>query len=189
MPFILLIGLLALISYPFGITLWDWAQLLIVSAVLAAGGVWFNRQQREREIEVAERRAQGDAVQAYLDEMSELLLDDKDPLRKSKEGSEVRMLARARTVTALRRLDAEHNRSILDFLGDAKLIGDPNNPIIDLSGADLDSVKLNATNLMGAVLRGSNLSSAKVNSADLRGADLRGADLTGAIVEQKPLTG
>jgi hypothetical protein len=129
-PFILLIGILALISYPFGVTLWDWAQLLIVPAVLAAGGVWFNRQSREREIEVAERRAQDDTLQAHLDQMSDLLLDEKRPLRDSKEGDEVRMLARARTVTALRRLDAEHNRSILAFLSDSKLVGDPNLDLI-----------------------------------------------------------
>jgi hypothetical protein len=30
--------------------LWDWLKLLIVPAVLAAGGLWFNRQQHEREL-------------------------------------------------------------------------------------------------------------------------------------------
>jgi hypothetical protein len=29
-------------------TLCDWLQLLIISAVLATGGFWFNRQQNER---------------------------------------------------------------------------------------------------------------------------------------------
>jgi hypothetical protein len=34
-------------------TLWDWMKLLIVPAVIAGGGLWFNRQQRERELEIA----------------------------------------------------------------------------------------------------------------------------------------
>ncbi len=39
-----------LIGYRYGITLWDWIKLLIVPAVIAGGGLWFNRQQREREL-------------------------------------------------------------------------------------------------------------------------------------------
>jgi hypothetical protein len=40
-----------LIGYRYGITLWDWIKLLIVPGVIAGGGFWFNRQQRERELE------------------------------------------------------------------------------------------------------------------------------------------
>jgi hypothetical protein len=43
-------------------TFWDWLQLLIVPAVLAAGGVWFNLQQREREQQIANDRAQDEAL-------------------------------------------------------------------------------------------------------------------------------
>ena len=50
-----------------------------------------------------EQRAQDPALQAYLDQMSTLLLE-KD-LRNSEEDSEVRTLARARTLTVLERLD------------------------------------------------------------------------------------
>jgi hypothetical protein len=46
---VLLLGILTLIGLPFGITLWEWVKLLIVPAVIAAGGLWFNTQQRERE--------------------------------------------------------------------------------------------------------------------------------------------
>jgi hypothetical protein len=35
---VVLLGLLTLIGLPFGITLWDWAELLIVPLVLAGGG-------------------------------------------------------------------------------------------------------------------------------------------------------
>jgi hypothetical protein len=48
---VLLLGILTLIGLPFGITLWAWVKLLIVPAVIAGGGLWFNRQQRERELQ------------------------------------------------------------------------------------------------------------------------------------------
>jgi hypothetical protein len=35
---VIALGILVLIGYPYGITLWDWAQLLIIPAVIAAGG-------------------------------------------------------------------------------------------------------------------------------------------------------
>ena len=38
-------------------TLWDWLQLLIIPAVLAGVGLWFNRQQRDREMNIAEQRS------------------------------------------------------------------------------------------------------------------------------------
>src|SRR5215213_11960325 len=80
-------------------TLWDLLQLVIVPLALAVIGLWFTAQQdarqqqienqrAEAERELAEQRAQDEALQAYLDQMSNLLLE-KD-LRKSEEGSEVR---------------------------------------------------------------------------------------------------
>jgi hypothetical protein len=68
------VGLLTiaiLIGYRYGITLWDWIKLLVVPAVIAAGGLWFNAQQREREQRTANERAQDEALQAYLDQMSD----------------------------------------------------------------------------------------------------------------------
>jgi hypothetical protein len=84
--------------------------------MLAAIGFWFTAQQdarqqqienqraqqaqkienkrAEAERELAVQRAQDEALQAYLDQMSSLLLE-KD-LRASEEVSEVRTLARAR---------------------------------------------------------------------------------------------
>ena len=34
------------IGYRYDIILWDWIKLLIVPAVIAGGGLWFNAQQR-----------------------------------------------------------------------------------------------------------------------------------------------
>jgi hypothetical protein len=80
--------------------------------VIAAGGLWFNSQQRarelridaqqrEREQDIVQQRAQDEAVQAYLNHIGELLLDKDKPLRQSIEGDKPRTLARARTLTVL----------------------------------------------------------------------------------------
>src|SRR5919106_2784525 len=76
---------------------WDWLQLLIIPVLLALGAFWFNRQERwaqndletrrqesaqalareerENDREIAADRAREDALQGYLDRMSELILD------------------------------------------------------------------------------------------------------------------
>src|SRR5213592_265877 len=40
-----------------GKTLWDWLQLLIIPAVLAGGGLWFNQMQKNREQQAIEQQA------------------------------------------------------------------------------------------------------------------------------------
>jgi hypothetical protein len=56
-------------------TLWDWLDLLIVSAVLAVLGLWFNRAQRGRDEYFQSQRAEDDALEKYLDYVSKLLVD------------------------------------------------------------------------------------------------------------------
>jgi hypothetical protein len=57
-------------------TLWDWLDLLIVSAVLAVLGFWFNRAQRSRDEYIQSQRAEDDALEKYLDYASKLLVDN-----------------------------------------------------------------------------------------------------------------
>src|SRR5918994_4267886 len=45
----IVLSLLVAIGYPYGITLWDWIKLLVVPGAIAAVGLWFNRQQQERQ--------------------------------------------------------------------------------------------------------------------------------------------
>jgi hypothetical protein len=94
-----------------GKTVWDWLQLLIVPFALAGIGFWFTEQQDARQQALEEQRAQDAALQAYLDEMGDLMLNRK--LQDSQESDPVRILARARTATILTRLDAERNNSVL----------------------------------------------------------------------------
>lgn len=173
-------------------TLWDWLNLLIVPAVLALGGYFFTRSENRRTQEVAETRAQDEALQAYLDQMGHLLLEKR--LRQSEEdgaeeSGEAQTLARARTQTILKRLDACHKRSIVEFLYEAQLIFAGSSVLdlkgVDLSGADLrggnlSDAKLSGANLMATNLRDTNLSRANLNSANLKDANLSLANLTGA---------
>jgi len=158
-------------------TFWDWLQLLIIPFALAIIAFSFNRVERKNEQLIASDNQQEAALQAYLDKMSELLL--KDGLRESKLNAEVRSIARARTLTVLRRLDANRKVSLLRFLYESGLI-DESNRIIDLDGADLHAVDLHDVKLTRAALCGVDLSGADLRTVDLYEADLENANLSNA---------
>src|SRR5215211_4565925 len=172
-----------------GKTLWDWLQLLsalAIPVVLAVAGFYFSSQQDERqrlsevrraksEQAIEEQRAQDAALQAYLDQMSQLMLGGN--LRGSEEDSEVRTLARARTRTVLARLDGPRKGRVVQFLYEALLLN-KENPVVSLSDV----------RLRGADLSQLDLSGANLSSADLSGADLSDADLSGAVLIETDLT-
>jgi uncharacterized protein YjbI with pentapeptide repeats len=182
--------------------LWHWLELLgtlAIPVVLAVAGFWFTAQQDARqqkiedrrakaEQELAAQRAQDEALQTYLGQVGTLLL--KEDLRSAEAGSEVRTLARARTLTVLGRLGPDRKRTVIEFLYEASLInGD--NPAIPLNNANLSGIDLSSRylkdrritgdpNLEGINLRGADLSEADLRSANLTEADLSGADLSEA---------
>jgi len=174
-------------------TLWDWLQLLsalAIPVVLAVAGFWFAAWQGERqqaiedqranvERDVEDQRAQDTALQAYLDQMTELILEKN--LRDSKEESEVRTLARARTLTVLGRLGPDRKRSVLQFLYESTLV-QQSNPIVDLENADLSEANLRLDNLIDANLSDANLRGAELSDANLSDATLRGANLSDATL-------
>jgi uncharacterized protein YjbI with pentapeptide repeats len=135
--------------------------------------------QRERELEVALQRSQDDALQAFLDQISQLLTDKERPLRRGRPGDNLSAVARARTLTALTRLDGGRKSSVLQFLHESGLVL-KGHTVIELSGADLSEADLRATNLSKANLSATNLRRAVLDAADLRGAELRDADLSEA---------
>ena len=105
-------------------TLWDLLQLLIVPLVLAAVGFWFTAQQEARQRQIEDRRAQVEreiederaeqvTLQAYLDQMGTLLLDRN--LRSADKNSDVRRLARARTLVVLDALGPTRQERVLRF--------------------------------------------------------------------------
>ena len=172
------------IGYRYDITLWDWLNLLVVAVVIAGVGIWFNRQQRERELEIAEHRTQDEGLQAYLDVMSQLLTDEKRPLRRAQIGDSLSSVARARTV--LPRLDGERKARVVQFLYESGLIA-KGRPILDLLRVDLRGADLLGVGLRGADLNGAHLSGAHLFRADLKWAVLSFADLSGADLRRVDL--
>jgi uncharacterized protein YjbI with pentapeptide repeats len=134
---------------------------------------------RERELEVENQRAQGEALQGYVDRIEQLLLDKDRPLLRSAVRSEVRILARARTLNVLPRLNGERKRSVLQFLYESGLVS-KGRVVIDLAGADLREAALSLANLSGAYLSTANLSKASLDAADLREAGLSATNLSDA---------
>jgi Pentapeptide repeats (8 copies) len=180
-------------------------DLLIVPLMLALITVLFTvlqgiRQDRiedqraDSALKIEEQRAQDVALQDYLDQMGSLLLNEDRLLRQSKEGDEVRTLARARTLTVLERMDPSRRGQVIQFLSEAGLIQRvEGKPIIRLSdanlgGTDMDSADLEGADMESADLRGANLRAANLTNADLfyahlEGANLQSADLEGADLE------
>jgi hypothetical protein len=194
-----------------GKTVWDWLQLLIVPLALAVVGLWFTDQQNARQEEIEAQRAQAAALQAYLDQMSSLML--KEDLLTASVPSEERTLARARTRSVLARLDPERKDDVVLFLMEASLI---QLTIEDPTGGDSRStppgdpptdpeLRGNAADFMQAPPLGENLPEPlegdppvvsladtelvgiSLTSASLYGADLRYATLDDASLKRADL--
>src|SRR5712691_9181345 len=169
-----------------GRTLWDWIQFFAVLAIpiiVAAGTVYFTLQitlqqaqlsiaasekQHQTDIQIAQDQQQEATLNAYLNDMTTLLLDKKlgSPAVTDKAASaEAAVVARVKTLTVLRRLtDPQRKARVVQFLYEAHLIGyfasypfptlpySLIGPIIylfdaDLRGADLQGTTLNGTDL------------------------------------------
>jgi hypothetical protein len=128
-------------------TLWDWLNLLGILAipiVVSLGAAWYTAQQGKASDRENTDNQRETALQAYIDRMSDLLL--KNNLGISTEEDKVRDIARIRTLTVLRRLDANRKGNIIQFLYEAGLIR-AEKLIIMISGADLSG-----TDLGGAIM-------------------------------------
>jgi uncharacterized protein YjbI with pentapeptide repeats len=179
-------------------TLWDWLQLLIIPIILVIGGFWLNQIQRGIEQRTTEQRDKTGreialdnqrevALQAYIDKMSDLLFEK--GLRESQPEDEVRIIARARTLTVLSGLDADRKGNLLQFLYEAHLINkDMRGGILNLEGADLNDINLCNVNLRQANLSKTNLRRARLSRTSLREIDLSYADLDHADLSYADLS-
>jgi hypothetical protein len=147
-----------------------------LSALAAVGYLYVSRRNLPQQRELEGQRAQEIALLAYLDQMLRLLNDKDRPLRQSKGGEEVNILAKGRTLRVLPQLDGERKARVLQFLYETVLII-KGRSIVDLLGADLRAANLRGANLRGVDLRGADLSTANLVGADLSGANLNGANL------------
>jgi uncharacterized protein YjbI with pentapeptide repeats len=207
--------------------LWDWMQLLLVPAVLAIGGLLFQRAENRYQLELQERRSkevqqledgrsremqamedrrqvslieseerrfqenryieeqrsQDRILQDYLDQMTQLILHEN--LNNSQPVDQVRVVARARTLTALKSLNGDRKRILITFLYEAHLIQhDKKDVIISLKGADLTNTDLSNINLSWSDLRGINFLGCNLTNVDLSHCDLTKVDFTGVILNK-----
>jgi len=137
-------------------------------------------------------RSREDALQRYIDSLTALILDQ--GLSVAASGAPVREVARAKTLTVLKQLDGVRKGTVLQFLQEARLIGNyterdaitrgvnynlfstsiPTTAvpgIIDLTGADLSGAQLEDLELNGVYfgsvnLHGANLHGTKLNYAN-----------------------
>jgi Cu+-exporting ATPase len=189
-------------SYQRGKTFWDWMQLLgipltlLVAVIVLNSGLHATSEQRATSIQIAANRQAESTLLSTEKDLSDLLLGAK--LAQSQPGDEVRLVARAYVLNALRQLDSEHKRDLIDFLYNANLISGPQ-PIVNLSEADLSQANLShldfsQINFGSANLSGANLSNAKFVGANfalanLDGANLNQTDCTSANLEEADLQG
>jgi len=163
--------------------LWDWISLLLVPLIVLAVAKGFSTHQSEvsdtmgkqqhTDLQLAHERQQEVVLEAYLNHMSDLLLNKN--LSRSQPGSDVRTIARALTLTALQMVGKNRKGVLLQFLHEAGLITQ-NKTIIDLRRGDLRE----------ADLSGADLREADLSGVDLSGANLSGANLSGArLIESK----
>src|SRR5215216_3230948 len=168
---------------------WEWVGVLIIPVVLSAGAALLTNAQTQRELTSTHLRAQDEALQLYLDQVSNLLVDKE--LRGKPPGSDLYKLAQARTLAVLLKLDRSRKRQPLKLIAQLELIS-KDNPLLSLrnaglDGADLHEVTLLDVSLREADLRGADLTGANLRGSDLTWADLRGADLTRAVLANASL--
>jgi uncharacterized protein YjbI with pentapeptide repeats len=155
-------------------------------------------RRRQRELEIEARRAQEAALQSYLDQAGDLLLNN--TVDTSDSSGWARIFLRARTLATLGELDGPRKGRIVRFLYEAGLISGEQ-PLISLSDADLIGVVLSGiqelgeyTNVGFANLKGINLEDTLLLEGELAGADMDEAvltlsDLRGADLMKAKLNG
>jgi hypothetical protein len=205
-----------------GKTLWDWLGVLGVPFSLAVLGIWFQQREQKRageqaklDKEIAEANQREEALQAYFDRLSTLLVDQNliaiaAKVKRADEAKEQPDLVieeqrelldaavdviRARTLSILRQFgeDGERKGSVIRFLTESEVISNLNLSLqdADLRYANLGNVKFQPGYLKGAnpqtIGQGTNLQGADFRYANLESADLRGANLQKADFRLVPI--
>jgi uncharacterized protein YjbI with pentapeptide repeats len=136
----------------------------------------------------AQNQAQDTVLDTYFSQMSDLILKD-NLLRKSRTQVYVVPIARARTLTALWRLDPNRQATLIRFLVEAKLIPVVSLSLANLPGDYLPGIDLTGARLMWAHLPDANLSYTHLSRANLSDANLSGVDLSYANLSHANLSG
>ncbi|MCA9872490.1 MAG: pentapeptide repeat-containing protein [Anaerolineales bacterium] len=195
------------INGPRAKTLWDWMELLLVPIFIAIAGFMFSYLQKQTELEksriakeedreIAKDQQRQQIHDEYVAQMWDLI-QVLDKVSSPEAKLDVQNFVTSRTQSVIRKLDAQRNRDIVQFLDKSQLSIDFAE--IDLEGADLERIRLihkdfngatlRDTNLRGAVLFHSVFKDAKLEGADLEDAFLAFADFQGAKLQRAKLKG
>jgi hypothetical protein len=163
-----------------------------IGAVVGLANLYISRRNLEQQRELEDQRSQDDALQAYFQQMGDLLTKHK-LMETEHDDDPLRLLARAHTLTVLRRLDAGRKGLLLRFLRGAGLIY-RNNTIVRLSMANLDRADLSIaffdrTNLRSARLRYANMRNTKLRDVDLSDAQALGVQTSAMLTLAVPYLG
>jgi hypothetical protein len=79
--------ILYLVGLLFGVTVLNLLKILAVPITLGAAVPLLNWLQKKRELDVEYQRSQDEALEAYLDGMSQLLTDKERPLHRAQPGT------------------------------------------------------------------------------------------------------
>ncbi|NJL55361.1 pentapeptide repeat-containing protein [bacterium] len=164
-----------------GKKLWDWLQLLIIPVVLTGSALLFNFQNARVQQDIAEDNQREVALQKYFDDMSQLILDRQ--LLSSKPGDVTSDLARTRTLSTLRRVEAERKGVIIRFLSDAGLM-----EIVSLERANLAYTPLGDVSISNSTLTFADMHGASLDHADLHGSNAFSVNLSHADLKFANLT-
>jgi Pentapeptide repeats (8 copies) len=193
-----------LIGYRYDITLWNWIKLLIFPAVIVGGGLWFNRHQRERELDIArelresdvtiaderpqedrkiaQERAETDreiADQRAQDDALQAYLNHIGELLLDKD----RPLRQSKERDEVGTLARARTLTVL-----TRLEGERKGSIVRfLYESDLITKDPLILDLRSADLSCANLRGAQLSYAELKGADLIGANISKAILSEVDL--
>ncbi|MBG1259366.1 pentapeptide repeat-containing protein [Nostoc sp. BAE] len=180
-------------------TLWNWLELagtIAIPIVLfqftrreeqRAENLAQAEKERAEKQEILEKKIAAnnlceDALESYIDHISDLLVDKNLYAQTNKSVQDV---ARIRTITILRRIekDIERRNRVLNFLRDSGLLE------FILEGAMLKKIDFTGADLTQANLSGSNLEEVNFSNAILRNANLHGANLSNSILDKTTLVG
>lgn len=175
-------------------SIWDWLDLLIIPLVLAMGALWFNKAERKADREAAEEKArlareieknrqQQETLSTYLDRMADLLINCSLRASAPDSASEVRTVARARTLSTLRWLDPNRVHIVINFLLESRLMT-REFKLVDLNELDLTSIRLFRKNLETVDFSHSNLQDAQCIEVDFTEANFSHANLEQAYFSQ-----
>lgn len=193
-----------------GKTLWDWMSVLGVPISLAILGFWFQQQQQARadqevklEKEIAEGNQREEALQAYFDRLSTLLVDKNliaIAARIEREHESVAWIGgnNAQDPEHIPRTELDEQQELLDAAVDVirartisilRRLGDDGDrktsvirflleaEVISKLSLDLSRANLSRVDLSRAYLKRAKLSGVNLSGASLARSDLSGADL------------